>query len=362
MEEKILTSEVSKRIVTEDQLLETHNISLEDWEVEKKVINTWESSSKNSKGETVVTPMFQVKVWLRSKVQTKTFETIRQEFIEDLKNISPIIPKINYPSHSSPYLLEINVFDLHFGKIAWEPETNSTYNLEVATQLFNNSIDEFIKDSSHYPINRILLPIGNDFFNSDRSTPFNSTTRGTPQEEDARWQHTFREGRKLLVDNIIKLSQIAPVDVVMVPGNHDFEKNFYLGDSLEGWFHNNPNVNIDNSPNPRKYYHYHNNLIGFTHGDSEKPANLPLIMAQENPTLWGSTKFREFHLGHYHHKKEIKYQSTAEYNGIRLRYMSSLSGNDAWHHKKGYVGSVQASEAYLWSQDKGLKSIFTYTP
>lgn len=148
----------------------------------------------------------------------------------------------------------------------------------------------------------------------------------------------------------------------MVPGNHDFEKNFYLGDSLEGWFHNNPNVNIDNSPNPRKYYHYHNNLIGFTHGDSEKPANLPLIMAQENPTLWGSTKFREFHLGHYHHKKEIKYQSTAEYNGIRLRYMSSLSGNDAWHHKKGYVGSVQASEAYLWSQDKGLKSIFTYTP
>lgn len=359
---KVLSSEVSNRIIDEKQLLEIYNIDLNEWEIEKKIINTWETINKNSKGETVVTPLFQVKIWLKNKIQTKTFESIRYEFIEDLKNLSPTVPKINYPKHTSSHLLEINIFDLHFGKIAWELETNSTYNIETATQLFNDSISEFIKVASHYSIDKILLPIGNDFFNSDRSTPFNSTTKGTPQEEDARWQYTFKEGRKLLVNNIIRLSQLAPVDVIMIPGNHDFEKNFYLGDSLEGWFHNNPNVTINNSPNPRKYYHYHNNLIGFTHGDSEKPANLPLIMAQENPTLWSSTKFREFHLGHFHHKKEIKYQSTNEYNGIKLRYMGSLSGNDAWHHKKGYIGATPTSEAYLWSQDKGLKAIFNYTP
>jgi hypothetical protein len=362
MEEKILTSEVSKRIVTEHDLLKTHDISLDDWEIEKKVINTWESSSKNAKGETVVTPMFQVKVWLRSKQETKTLETIRKDFLEDIKTFSPKVPKINYPSHISPYLLELNIFDLHLGKIAWEPETNSSYNLDIAIELFNNSIDEFIRDTSNYPIGKILLPIGNDFFNSDRSYPFNSTTKGTPQEEDARWQHTFRTGRKLLVDNIIKLSQIAPVDVLMVPGNHDFERNFYLGDSLEGWFNNNPNVNIDNSPNPRKYYKYNNILLGFTHGDGEKVTDLPLIMAQENPTSWGDTRFREFHLGHIHHKKEIKYQSTAEYQGVKIRYMSSLSGNDAWHHKKGYIGATRSAEAYLWDSNKGLKSTFLYTP
>lgn len=362
MKEKILTSEVSRRIITEDDLLKAYNISLEDWEIEKKVVNTWESSSKNSKGETVVTPMFQVKVWLKSKQETKTLEAIRENFLEDLKNFSPKIPKINYPASTSSHLLELNIFDLHLGKIAWEPETNSSYNLDIAVELFNNSIDEFIKDTRNYLIGKILLPIGNDFFNSDRSHPFNSTTKGTPQEEDARWQHTFRVGRKLLVDNILKLSQIAPVDVLMVPGNHDFEKNFYLGDSLEGWFYNNPNVHINNSPNPRKYYQYGDILLGFTHGDSEKATNLPLIMAQENPTAWSQTRFREFHLGHYHHKKEIKYQSTTEYNGVKIRYMSSLSGNDAWHHKRGYVGAIQTSEAYLWDPSGGLKAIFNYNP
>lgn len=362
MEEKILTSDISKRIVTEEHLLQVHNISLEDWEIEKKLINTWESSSKNSKGETVVTPMFQVKVWLKSKQEVKTLETIKKEFVEDLKNFSPKVSKINYPLHSNPHLLELNIFDLHLGKIAWAPETNSSYNIEIAIKLFNDSIDEFIKDVSHYPINKILLPIGNDFFNSDKSYPYNSTTKGTPQEEDTRWQNTFRTGRQLLVDNILKLSQIAPVDVLMVPGNHDFERNFYLGDSLEGWFHNNPNVSINNSPNPRKYYQHENILLGFTHGDGEKVTDLPLIMAQENPIAWGSTKFREFHLGHFHHKKEIKYQSTGEYNGIKVRYMSSLSGNDAWHHQKGYIGASRTAEAYLWDPKKGLKAIFNYTP
>lgn len=359
---KVISSKITDRIIDEEQLLQIYNIDLNEWEIEKKVINTWESSSKNAKGETIITPLFQVKVWLKSKQEFKTLENIRKDFIEDLKNISPKIPKINYPAHSNPYLLELNIFDLHLGKIAWEPETNSNYNIETAIRLFNNSIDEFIRDTSHYPIGRILLPIGNDFFNSDRSYPYNSTTKGTPQEEDTRWQNTFRIGRKLLVDNITKLSNIAPVDILMIPGNHDFERNFYLGDSLEGWFHNNPNVHINNSPNPRKYYQYENTLLGFTHGDSEKLTDLPLIMAQENPIAWSETEFREFHLGHYHHKKEIKYQSTSEYQGVKIRYMSSLSGNDAWHHKKGYIGATRSAEAYLWGSTQGLKAIFNYTP
>jgi hypothetical protein len=72
----------------------------------------------------------------------------------------------------------------------------------------------------------------------------------------------------------------------MVPGNHDYERNFYLGDSLEGWFYNNPNVTVDNSANPRKYYKYGQVLIGYTHGNEEKVTDLPLIMAHERSTDW----------------------------------------------------------------------------
>ena len=147
----------------------------------------------------------------------------------------------------------------------------------------------------------------------------------------------------------------------MIPGNHDFERNFYLGDSLEGWFYYNPNVFIDNGPSPRKYFRYNNVLIGLTHGDQEPINNLPLIMAQERPSDWGATKFREFHLGHLHHSKNAIYKPLYEHQGVMIRHMSSLTMNDAWHHRSGYVGSRKAAEAYLWDNKNGLKSIYYYT-
>jgi len=362
MKQHEISSQISDRIITVDKLLDVYNISLDYWEIEKQIVNTWEVGSKTPDGNIATTPLFQIKVWLRSKAEIKELEDIRKEFIEDLKKISPKAPK-TIPLHKegNEYLLEINIFDLHLGKMAWNEETGDDYSLNIATQLFENSISEFIDNTNHLNIKRILLPIGNDFFNSDRSHPFNSTTKGTPQEEDTRWQKTFRTGRKLLVDQITRLSEIAPVDVIMIPGNHDYERNFYLGDSLEGWFYNNPNVTVDNSPSPRKYYLYNNTLIGYTHGNEEKISDLPLLMAQEVPTLWASSKYREFHLGHVHHKKEIKYKSTEEYQGVIIRFMSSLSATDSWHHKKGYIGNRRSSEAYVWDKNKGLKMNITHT-
>lgn len=359
---KVISSEVTDRIVTVENLLSVYNISLEDWEIDKQVVNTWEVGAKGPDGKIVTTPLFQVKAWLVNK-KTTVINQVREEFIEDIKKLSPKVEKINYKPKVDkiPSLLELNIFDLHLGKIAWSEETNSSYNLEIATDIFNQCIEEFIEETSNKNIERIVFPVGNDFFNSDRSYPYNSTTKGTPQEEDARWQKTFRLGRQLLVDAINKLMQIAPVDVIMVPGNHDFERNFYLGDSLEGWFYNNQNVTVDNSANPRKYYKYGKVLIGYTHGNEEKITDLPLIMAHEKPTDWALSTYREFHLGHLHHKKEIKFKSTEEYQGVVIRYMPSLSATDSWHHKKGYIGSKRSAEALIWDGEKGLKNNIYFT-
>jgi predicted phosphodiesterase len=360
--EKVISSEITSRVVTVDDLLSIYNISLDNWEIEKQIVNTWEVGAKGPDNKIVTTPLFQVKVWLKTK-QSTVFNNLREEFINDIKKLSPKIEKISYRQNvnKEPLLLELNIFDLHLGKIAWSEETNHEYNLEIASDIFNRCIEEFIDETSNKNIERIVFPIGNDFFNSDKSYPFNSTTKGTPQEEDARWQKTFRLGRQLLVEAINKLQQIAPVDVIMVPGNHDFERNFYLGDSLEGWFYNNENVTVDNSANPRKYYKYGEVLIGYTHGNEEKVTDLPLIMANEKPNDWALSTFREFHLGHEHRKKEIKFKSTEEYQGVIIRYFNSLSATDSWHHKRGYVGAKRSAEALLWDKTKGLKNNLYFT-
>jgi hypothetical protein len=352
--EKIITSDITNRIITVDKLIQIYNIDLEIWEIEKQIVNTWEVGAKDPSGNIVTTPLFQVKLWLKKKQISFELQNIRQEFLEDIKKLSPLVPFNFKKSNEDGKLLEITVFDLHFGKVAWHEEVGENYNIEIATKRFNDCIDYFINLYVGTNINKILLPISNDFFNSDRSHPFNSTTSGTPQEEDTRWQNTFRKGRELLIKNIQKLSTIAPVEVKVVPGNHDYERSFYLGDSLEGWFHNDQNVNIDNSPNPRKYFIYGKNLIGFTHGNNEKINDLPMIMAQENPVEWAMSHYREFHLGHLHHKKEGKFNATNELQGVMIRYMSSLSGTDSWHHKKGYIGARKSAEAFLWDKEKGL--------
>ena len=158
------------------------------------------------------------------------------------------------------------------------------------------------------------------------------------------------------------LSAIAPVEVKTIPGNHDFQKSFYLGDVLEVAYANNPNVTIDNSPNPHKYFLYGKNLIGFTHGNTKDIplARLTTLMPVAVPQLWAKSKFREWHLGDIHHKKVWKLKGEDDDGGINIRYMRSLTGDDAWHTQKGYHGAIKGCEAYIWSHDWGMSANLNY--
>ena len=148
--------------------------------------------------------------------------------------------------------------------------------------------------------------VGNDFFNVNSKDE--ATAHGTRQAEDDRWHKTFIAGRKLWVEILEMCMQVAPVDVLVIPGNHDFERSFYLGEYLDGWFSEDPIVNIDNHASPRKYYKFGNVLLGLTHGSEEKESSLPLLMATDvkSKPMWSETKFHEWHLGHIHRKRTIK--------------------------------------------------------
>tara|TARA_R110002012_G_scaffold77863_3_gene198572 strand:- start:5890 stop:7119 length:1230 start_codon:yes stop_codon:yes gene_type:complete len=353
-----LESVVSTRIKTIDDLIEQCEIDLNHWEIDRYVVNKWEVGTAVD-GEILTEPLFQVKAWLKRSTLRNIIMEVRTEILNEIEKHSPYFPVRSYTKSTKPHLLEISIFDLHFGKLCWGGETGEDYDTKIASKRFLAAIESLLEKSKGFDIERIIFPIGNDFFNSDSLN--NTTTAGTPQDEDLRWQKTFRRGRQLLIQGIDMLSQIAPVDVLVVQGNHDFERAFYVGDVLEAWYHNNENVVVDNNANPRKYKKYGECLIGFTHGNNEKIANLPLIAAHEKPKEWATTKYREMHLGHLHHRKDIKFISTQEFNGMTIRHLRSLSGTDAWHNLKGYKGSVQSAEAFLWSKDGGMVGQFTHS-
>tara|TARA_R110000744_G_scaffold3434_2_gene13134 strand:+ start:4019 stop:5293 length:1275 start_codon:yes stop_codon:yes gene_type:complete len=348
----------SNKIETLDDAIAFSRVDTDTWEVERWTFNKWETTI-----EGVRTPLIQVKVWFKKiKEDDASVNDIRKEIIEDIKKHAPKYEYINYNFKTKERnLLELNLFDVHFGKLAWHEESSDNYDLKIATQRVYDAVDGLLDKARGYDFERIVLPTGNDLFNADKDYPFSSTTAGTPQHEDARWQRTFRTVRQVMCEVIEKLQLIAPVDVPIIPGNHDKTKCFFLGDSLEGWFHNNPQVYVDNSPKVRKYYKYGDNLIGYTHGDKEKIIDLPLIMAQEVPEMWANTIHREFHLGHYHQKKDMKWLSTQEYKGVVIRLLRSLSGTDAWHYEKGYVGGSRSAEAFIWNNRGGVVANLIHT-
>ena len=83
-------------------------------------------------------------------------------------------------------------------------------------------------------------------------------------------------------------------------------------------------------------------------------------MSLEQPELWSSSLFREWQTGDKHHKKEIKTSlKEDEQKGVMVRILRSLSGNDAWHFDKGYIGQQRKAEAFIRHFNNGLIAQFT---
>ena len=354
-------------VKTLDQLLETAQVDLGVWKVKDHIINKWDVTMKLLEDGEWVAKTFQnwqVKARLERDIQVVRERIVGKLFQEMVHNYEP--PVYDWTperplKQTEKNLLEISIFDLHIGKLAWGGETFENYDVKIARKRFLESIEKLLQNASGFNYEKILFPVGNDFFNCD--TMENTTTKGTPQDEDLRWQKTFDVGVKLLVDAINMLKQTGvPIDVVVIPGNHDFERSYYMGKYLEAWFDQDPVVSINNGASPRKYYNYGNLLLGLTHGSEEKEASLPLLMATdiESKPYWSKTKFHEWHLGHQHRRKNIKYtvldksRSVNEDLGVTVRYLSSLTGTEEWHHKKGFVGSIKAADAFVWNYESGM--------
>jgi DNA repair exonuclease SbcCD nuclease subunit len=165
---------------------------------------------------------------------------------------------------------------------------------------------------------------------------------------DGRYQKTFWKARNTVIETIKKLLKIAPVMVMAIYGNHDTLSSWHLADSIECYFHDNPDVKVQNDPTYRKYYEYGRNMIMFTHGDKGKRDDYPALMAAERSAMFGRTQFREVHCGHTHETK------MEEYHGVRVRILPALCPADSWHAENGYVGNLRNAEAYIWNKNEGL--------
>jgi len=281
----------------------------------------------------------------------KDWDSLKIDLIDEVKHYAPIYNEFQRNETNEGHLLIVDPADVHIGKLCSAFEVGETYNNQIAVQRVLEGVTGLIEKSKGYEIDQINLIIGNDILHID--TPKRTTTSGTPQDTDGMWHSNFIIAKKLYVDVIERLLQIADVQVTYNPSNHDYTHGFFLAQVIEAHFSNCKQVTFDTSIAHRKYYVYFDNLIGTTHGDGAKLQDLPLLMAHES-NKWSECSKRYWYTHHLHHKV------AKDYMGVTVETLRSPSGTDSWHHRNGYQHSPKAIEGFIHHKQHGQIARFTH--
>lgn len=363
----------SHDVTTVEDVIRKANIDLDLWEITETEAVSWDVVGKRNLGQQVLDdgkviwreqelwrePVWQIKVKLRRKAPKFIQEGIRK-FLEDITKLSPSAVS-KYKDKAGAYLAEISLYDVHFGKLCHRAVAGHDWDLSTASDAFDAAGECLVDRVKAFDLDRIVIPIGHDYFNANNWD--GTTKKGTKLEcLGNEFAEVFRVGVACASGLILRCADIAPVRVIWVPGNHDVETSWYLLQVLSAYFKNNKNVTFDDSSAGRKYFSFGSTLFGYTHADDISHRDLPNLMANEVPDLWGMSRFRAWRVGHYHSKRETSYTAGDSYGGTRIEVMPSMSGTDNWHYSKGFVKNVRTGEAWLWHIEDGYVGHFSSPP
>jgi len=172
-----------------------------------------------------------------------TFEQILQDHIQMVENHKFSYKQIKRKHSNASNLLVVDPADVHIGKLASAFETGEDYNSQIAVKRVKEGVEGILEKANGFGIDQILFVAGNDILHID--TPKRTTTSGTPQDTDGMWYDNFLIAKKLYIDVIDTLLQVADVHFMFNPSNHDYQSGFFLADSISSWYSDCKNITFD---------------------------------------------------------------------------------------------------------------------
>ena len=346
--DKLITIMAGEKI-TPQLIMERHGLDAGEWQVVSYRNNLWHGQVKGG----ARTILYQSRLTVRPSGGI-SLEHIDEFFNRLAREYKPV-PICPIKTAGPPCMVEVNIADLHLGKLAWAGNTGNNYDHRIAANLMQDITASFCNDLAGKNIEQILFVWANDFFNAD--TVEQTTVKGTPQDVDCRWEKMYDTGCEALITAIDMLSQLAPVTTFYTPSNHDQMTGYHALGVLNAWYRDSDRVTIVRSSRPRYYHRYGNILLGYCHGDTEgresksyeKASRLASLMPNEAAELWGQTKYREMHAAHLHSE-----QTTNEINGVTVRRITSPTAIDNYHAQAAYVGTVRRAQAFVYDKEYGL--------
>ncbi len=329
-----------------DYILKVHGYDSNEWELTSAKQSIWNSKIDNELYSSKITVKPRKGFnWSEDNIK-KIFEKLEKHTEFSTSQYVKIASKDAIAPDKNKMLL-IGVADLHYGLLARE-NLSEEYNMKIAEQRFDNIIDDVIyRKQNDDTIEKVILLIGNDFLSAD-NVQGTTSRHFTQQDQETNWYEIIESATEMLVKEIDKLKYYFPKVIVMnVKGNHDEMSTFGIMQTLNAYYKNNEQIEINTSCKFRQYIRYGINLIGLSH--NEKVQDVSKIMAAETGTYFGECRYKLFLMGHLH-----KQQLLEDDYGVDIRRMPSVVGASAWTAQQGYTGTNKMSQTFVFDKDKGL--------
>lgn len=248
----------------------------------------------------------------------------------------------------------INLFDAHIDKICSTDVTDEEASIDSNIAEFGEAFDELLKDVANKHPEKIVIPFGNDFFQTNDGAL--TTKRGTPQWDKVHvtGHEAFRIGINLLRRCVDKARQIAPVLLVPVRGNHDEDRVRYMLECMLIAYENQSDVEVMDTRKARVYIRYGTWLFGLAHGDKKtKLAEYPDLMStdKDGRKHWSSIDQGVYFLGHVHHEKRYEYLRGKDFRGCKVEVLRATSPLDEWHWEEGWTAIPRTGYAFVYDKD-----------
>lgn len=338
---------VGRRIKTVDDLVKHAGIDLTRYEIHQPEATSWDTTVRDPEtGQPVTVQNHRVHVKARLKAGPNVLEAVEALIAGAFAQRKPLPQKARKPAKGADLLQSIVIADPHIAKHAWGRETgHGDYDIAIATRLLRDSCAALWAWGDREPVGRRALWLVGDYLHYD--TPNGQTTNGTALERDGRVEKMLSEGVATLVDIIEAGAARGPLDVVLVPGNHDALMTVALRHILTAHFRHDQRVTVDAGATTRKYVTHGKCLIGLTHGDKAQK-RLGELMALEAREAWGRATYKEVHHGHRHSDAEV-----TTVGGVVIRQHPALCPPDGWHAAEGYVGAPRRMWSFLYDAAGG---------
>lgn len=329
-----------------DYILKVHGYDSNEWELTSAKQSIWNSKIDNELYSSKITVKPRKGFnWSEDNIK-KIFEKLEKHTEFSTSQYAKIASKDAIAPDKNKMLL-IGVADLHYGLLAKE-NLSEEYNMKIAEQRFDNIVDDVIyRKQNDDTIEKVILLIGNDFLSAD-NVQGTTSRHFTQQDQETNWYEIIESATEMLVKEIDKLKYYFPKVIVMnVKGNHDEMSTFGIMQTLNAYYKNNEQIEINTSCKFRQYIRYGTNLIGLSH--NERVQDVSKIMAAETGTYFGECRYKLFLMGHLH-----KQQLLEDDYGVDIRRMPSVVGASAWTAQQGYTGTNKMSQTFVFDKDKGL--------